>query len=131
MKNIYKIHFSSQFVYRNIVKKKKITKFIGPPQGPTDLTVDCPGSAILSWKPGFDGGTTQNFILEYSRNSSDWQIHRLQLIAPEDINFMSAQIYDIRPNIPYSFRIRANNSFGVAESNTTVNCTRQSKELYL
>eukprot|EP00105_Crassostrea_gigas_P045799 XP_019929947.1 PREDICTED: hemicentin-1 [Crassostrea gigas] len=97
----------------------------GPPQRPTDLNVDCPHSAIISWRPGFDGGTTQNFIIEYSDNSSFWQIYPSESIVPKDNNFMSAQINDIQRNIPYSFRILANNSFGVAESDTTVNCTRQ------
>lgn len=104
--------------------------FIGPPQRPTDLNVDCPGSAIISWKPGFDGGAGQDFIIEYSDNSSNWQSHRSQSIVPVDNTFMSAQINDIQPNTRYSFRIRAENSFGFAESDTAVNCTRQSKEPY-
>nr|XP_034303515.1 hemicentin-2-like [Crassostrea gigas] len=97
----------------------------GAPQRPTDLVVDCPHSAIISWRPGFDGGTTQNFIIEYSDNSSFWQTHRSESVVPIDETFMSARIKDIQPNVPYSFRIWANNSFGVAESDTTVNCTRQ------
>lgn len=107
-----------------------IFKSLGPPQRPTDLNVDCPHSAIISWRPGFDGGTTQNFIIKYSDNSSFWQTHRSESVVPIDETFMSARIKDIQPNVPYSFRIRANNSFGVAESDTTVNCTRQSKEPY-
>lgn len=107
-----------------------IFKSLGPPQRPTDLNVDCPHSAIISWRPGFDGGTTQNFIIKYSDNSSFWQTHRSESVVPIDETFMSARIKDIQPNVPYSFLIRANNSFGVAESDTTVNCTRQSKEPY-
>lgn len=110
------------------VKFYSIYKSLGPPQRPTGLVVDCPHSAIISWRPGFDGGTTQNFIIEYSDNSSFWQTHRSESVVPIDETFMSARIKDIQPNVPYSFRIRANNIFGVAESDTTVNCTRQSKE---
>lgn len=105
----------------------QILKFIGPPQSPTDLNVDCPRSAIISWRPGFDGGATQDFVIEYSDNSSYWLTHHPQSVVSVDNNFMSAQIHDIRPNTPYSFRIRAKNSFGVAASDTTVNCTWQSK----
>lgn len=104
-----------------------IFKSLGPPQRPTDLNVDCPHSAIILWRPGFDGGATQDFMIEYSDNSSYWLTHHPQSVVSVDNKFMSAQIHDIRPNTPYSFRIRAKNSFGVAASDTTVNCTRQSK----
>uniref|UniRef100_A0A8W8KXQ9 Uncharacterized protein n=1 Tax=Magallana gigas TaxID=29159 RepID=A0A8W8KXQ9_MAGGI len=99
-----------------------------PPHSPIDLNVDCPRSAIISWRPGFDGGATQNFVIEYSDNSSYWLTHHPQSVVSVDNNFMSAQIHDIRPNTPYSFRIRAKNSFGVAASDTTVNCTWKNNE---
>uniref|UniRef100_A0A8W8KVV4 Uncharacterized protein n=1 Tax=Magallana gigas TaxID=29159 RepID=A0A8W8KVV4_MAGGI len=99
-----------------------------PPQSPTDLNVDCPHSAIISWRPGFDGGATQDFMIEYSDNSSYWLTHHPKSVVSVYNNFMSAQIHDIRPNTPYSFRIRAKNSFGVAASDTTVNCTWQNNE---
>eukprot|EP00105_Crassostrea_gigas_P045203 XP_019929351.1 PREDICTED: uncharacterized protein LOC105344511 [Crassostrea gigas] len=112
----------------NLGKIKRDFHIQGPPQSPTDLNVDCPRSAIISWRPGFDGGATQNFVIEYSDNSSYWLTHHPQSVVSVDNNFMSAQIHDIRPNTPYSFRIRAKNSFGVAASDTTVNCTWQNNE---
>nr|XP_022320238.1 hemicentin-1-like isoform X2 [Crassostrea virginica] len=119
---IYKLQLTN--IHGSISKDFKIQ---GPPTAPTDLSVKCPDVAVVVWRPGFDGGSKQTFVLEYSSNQSSWQIHRPKLAAAfnEDYSYLRTFVDDISPNTLYFFRVKAHNAFGEAVSESDVNCTRQ------
>ena len=103
--------------------------YSGPPTTPTDLSVECPDVAVVVWRPGFDGGSEQTFVIEYSSNQSLWQTHRPKLAADSlKEDYLRTFVNDISPNTLYFFRIKAHNAFGEAVSESDVNCTRQSKK---
>ena len=103
--------------------------YSGPPTTPTDLSVECPDAAVVAWKPGFDGGSEQTFVIEYSSNQSSWQTHRPKLAAASlNEDYLRTFVNDISSNTLYFFRIKAHNAFGEAVSESDVNCTRQSKK---
>ncbi|XP_062569808.1 hemicentin-1-like [Saccostrea cucullata] len=98
----------------------------GLPQPSTDLTLDCLSAAFLEWKPGFDGGTDQSFLIEYTTNiSSPWLPQPLLSIASKDNDRMSTYVTLMNPNDRYFFRVISENVFGRVISDKIVNCTVQ------
>ncbi|XP_048775018.2 hemicentin-1-like isoform X2 [Ostrea edulis] len=99
----------------------------GPPQPPTELTVDCSNTALIQWKPGFDGGSDQRFFIEYTTNvSSAWLSHNIHPVTADDASYLSTEINFLQPYVPYFFRIVTENRFGSRRSEKTVSCTMQS-----
>ncbi|XP_056012164.1 hemicentin-1-like [Ostrea edulis] len=98
----------------------------GPPHPPTELTVNCSNTVLIQWKPGFDGGSDQRFVIEYTTNvSSSWLSHNPHPVTSDNVGHLSAYIHFLQPYVPYFFRIVAENRFGSRRSGSTAKCTIQ------
>ncbi|XP_056012191.1 B-cell receptor CD22-like isoform X2 [Ostrea edulis] len=98
----------------------------GPPHPPTELTVNCSNTVLIQWKAGFDGGSDQRFVIEYTTNvSSSFLSHNPHPVTSDNVGHLSAYIHFLQPYVPYFFRIVAENRFGSRRSGSTVKCTIQ------
>ncbi|XP_061170084.1 sialoadhesin-like [Saccostrea echinata] len=126
-----KLHVDNFGIYQltlvNDIGNKTISFSIrGPPHSPTELSLDCLSTAFLEWKPGFDGGMDQSFLVEYTTNiSSPWLPQPLLSITSKDNDRLSTYVTLMNPNARYFFRVVSENVFGKVISNTIVNCTVQ------
>ncbi|XP_056009288.1 carcinoembryonic antigen-related cell adhesion molecule 5-like [Ostrea edulis] len=101
----------------------------GVPQPPTELTVDCSNTALIQWKSGFDGGSDQRFVIEYTTNvSSSWLFYNPHPVTSDNASYVFTEINFLQPYVPYFFGIVAKNRFGNRSSDTIANCTVQNME---
>lgn len=82
-----------------------------PPQGPLDISDVTPDNCSLAWRPPLDDGGSPitNYIVEKLEPSGIWV---------KVSSFVRSTHYDVmslEPNKKYSFRIRAENQYGVSE----------------
>nr|XP_022321668.1 uncharacterized protein LOC111123557 isoform X2 [Crassostrea virginica] len=106
-------------------KETKAFYVQGPPHAPFGLNVSCSGgSAIVTWRSGFSGGTQLKFLISYTANLTSWKIHHPRLKNVSIFNqSLSTRVHDL-PLDSYVFCVRAENEFGSAtSSNVTVICT--------
>nr|XP_022320714.1 uncharacterized protein LOC111122960 [Crassostrea virginica] len=105
-------------------KETKAFYVQGPPHAPGGLNVSCSGgSAIVTWRSGFSGGTQLKFLISYTADLTSSKIHHLRLENVSILNqSLSTRVHDL-PLGSYVFWLRAENKFGSATSpNVTVNC---------
>lgn len=82
-----------------------------PPQGPLDVSDITPDNCSLAWRPPLDDGGSPitNYIIEKMDNSGIWT---------KACSFVRNCHYDImglEANRKYSFRVRAENQYGISE----------------
>ncbi|ERL85176.1 hypothetical protein D910_02598 [Dendroctonus ponderosae] len=82
-----------------------------PPQGPLDVSDVTPDNCSLAWRPPLDDGGSPitNYIVEKLDQNGIWV---------KVSSFVRSTHYDVmslEPNKKYSFRIRAENQYGISE----------------
>jgi serine/threonine protein kinase/predicted phage tail protein len=82
-----------------------------PPQGPLDISDITPDNCSLAWRPPADDGGSPitNYIVEKLDTNGIWV---------KVSSFVRSTHYDVmslEPNKKYSFRIRAENQYGISE----------------
>lgn len=82
-----------------------------PPQGPLDISDVTPDNCSLAWKPPVDDGGSPitNYIVEKLDPSGIW-VKVSSFVRNTHYDVMS-----LEPNRKYSFRIRAENQYGISE----------------
>lgn len=82
-----------------------------PPQGPLDISDITPDNCSLAWRPPLDDGGSPitNYIVERLEPSGIW-IKVSSFVRNTHYDVMS-----LEPNKKYSFRIRAENQYGISE----------------
>ena len=92
---------------------------IGPPNVPDNfkVTSNTSTSVCLSWRPGYNGGSTVQFVLKHkSKREPDYVSTGPNL--PEDTTQYCVK--DLEPKTKYEFLLMAENKFkGRSESNVT------------
>ncbi|XP_067675813.1 hemicentin-1-like [Haliotis asinina] len=85
----------------------------GPPQTPTqfrDLDNATTSSIWLSWLPGFNGGCTQTFLIEYRQFATRrWTAYKSYDDRGE---IMVVEVTGLTPGEIYPFRLQARNDYG-------------------
>lgn len=82
-----------------------------PPQGPLDVSDITPDNCSLAWRPPLDDGGSPitNYIVEKLDYTGVWS---------KVSSFVRSTHYDVmslEPNKKYSFRVRAENQYGISE----------------
>ena len=102
----------------------------GPPQPPVDVKADCaePEQATLSWRPQFQGGSSQQFVVQTKSNGS-W-IRLEQNISDNRQGGQISYVVDkLETNRQYEFRIGSVNEDAIEVFSVTTNCTVTGKYL--
>ena len=110
----------------NTIKGKKysemfvfIVVLIGPPNVPDNFKVSShtSTSVCLSWRPGYNGGSTVQFVLKYKSKREPGYVSPGPNL-PEDTTQYCVK--DLEPETMYEFLLMAENKFkGRSESNVT------------
>lgn len=82
-----------------------------PPQGPLDISDITPDNCSLAWRAPLDDGGSPitNYIVEKLDNNGIW------VKASSFVRSTHYDVMGLEPNRKYSFRIRAENQYGVSE----------------
>lgn len=83
----------------------------GKPQGPLDVSDITPDNCSLAWRPPLDDGGSPitNYIVEKYEPSGIW------VKASSFVRNTHYDVMGLEPNKRYSFRIRAENQYGISE----------------
>ncbi|XP_046563053.1 uncharacterized protein LOC124271923 [Haliotis rubra] len=91
---------------------------VGPPQTPTqfrDLDNATTSSIWLYWLPGFNGGRTQTFVIEYLQFATrTWTVYK-SYDDPGEV--MAVEVTGLIPGEIYIFRLQARNDYGDSHGN--------------
>ncbi|KAF2885739.1 hypothetical protein ILUMI_20443 [Ignelater luminosus] len=82
-----------------------------PPQGPLDVSDITPDNCSLAWRPPLDDGGSPitNYIVERLDPSGIW------VKASSFVRNTHYDVMGLEPNKRYSFRVRAENQYGISE----------------
>lgn len=82
-----------------------------PPQAPFEASDITPDTCTLSWKPPLDDGgcPVTNYVVEKMDNSGVW-VKISSFVRNCHYNVMG-----LEPNKKYTFRVRAENQYGVSD----------------
>ena len=74
-------------------------------------------SVTVVWSSGFDGGSTQTFIVQYQKDGDEDYISDGQTVSDPGYQRESQRfISNLTERTKYQFRIRADNQFGISYS---------------
>lgn len=74
----------------------------------------------VTWSPGFNGGDTQQFLLEYLKEGTNgWRSLQLDPNINDVTRSISVNVSDLNPSTPYTFRLRSRNIHGFSNYTNT------------
>ena len=81
---------------------------------PTNVTIitSTTNSVTLSWTPGFDGGASQTFTIQYRRDGGSDFSNYSKTFPDENSQPMTATVDGLEEGTVYYFRLIAVNRFG-------------------
>ncbi|XP_039253785.2 nephrin-like [Styela clava] len=121
-------------------KQGKRTKLInivlqGPPDAPSNLHSfnTSHSSVYLIWKPGFDGGVQQKFVVQYKEIQHGKPDTGYQKLVAETNEVL---VEGLKANKRYTFQVFAKNSYGESDPcqsivlQTAISSTRESRDVW-
>ena len=81
------------------------------PHAPTNVTVEAaPFSARISWRPAYNGGFAQHYVIWYRHFGASSRQWRTIRVRPDDA--ASFTVYNLSPDTLYEFQVLSRNQLG-------------------
>lgn len=102
----------------------KIISRLGPPEPPINILVACEiTSMIVSWRPGFDGGSQQSFRVIWLNIKTLKTEYSSEIMELNQDSTKQYIVKSLTSDTSYIIYVEATNKHGIVRSSDNDNCT--------